>query len=62
MTTAQLESKLILQVHDELIFDCPAHELERVQALVVHGMQNAARLSVPLVVDTAVGHDWGHLE
>lgn len=53
-----LESKLILQVHDELICECPEHEAERVAELLSEEMSGAAKLSVPLTVDAKIGHSW----
>jgi DNA polymerase I len=52
------ESRMLLQVHDELVFEVPEGELEPVEGLVRHEMEHAADLSVPLVVDIGVGHDW----
>ena len=54
----QLEGKMLLQVHDELVFEVPPDELESVQQLVQYEMENAAQLSVPLVVDLGVGANW----
>ena len=53
-----LEAKLILQVHDELIVECPDSEAERVKDILTHEMENAASLSVPLTVDAHIGHSW----
>ena len=53
-----LEAKLILQVHDELICECPEHEAERVAGLLSEEMSGAAKLSVPLTVDAKIGHSW----
>jgi len=53
-----LKSKLILQVHDELIIDTYKPELDEVKNLVQRCMENAVRLSVPLVVDVGVGRSW----
>ena len=53
-----LESKLILQVHDELICECPEHEAQRVAELLSKEMSGAAKLSVPLTVDAKIGHSW----
>ena len=53
-----LSAKLILQVHDELIVECPEAEAERVKAILSEEMENAASLSVPLVVDAHIGHSW----
>ncbi len=54
----QLRAKLILQVHDELIVECPAEEAERVKTLLTEEMENAAKLRVPLVADAHIGHSW----
>jgi DNA polymerase I len=51
-------ARMLLQVHDELVFEVPAAELEPVRALVVHEMEHAAELSVPLVVETGSGLNW----
>ena len=53
-----LRSAMILQVHDELVFETPAEELEALQALVREEMEHAAELSVPLVVDIGTGVNW----
>ena len=54
----RLKTKLILQVHDELIFDTPADEVEEVVALVHDCMEHVASLSVELDADVKVGHSW----
>jgi DNA polymerase-1 len=54
----QLQSSMILQVHDELNFDVHPGELERVKAMVVKEMENAVSLSVPLTVDWGEGTNW----
>lgn len=53
-----LESRLILQVHDELVLEVPPHELELMKSLVKDVMMDAAHLSVPLEVEVGVGHSW----
>ncbi|OAT79402.1 DNA polymerase I [Desulfotomaculum copahuensis] len=53
-----LKAKMILQVHDELIFDVPEEEVEEMKALVKDGMENAIKLDVPLVVDMKLGPNW----
>ena len=53
-----LRSRLILQVHDELIAECPMDEAERVRAILTEEMENAAHLSVPLTVEAHIGHSW----
>ncbi len=52
------KTKMILQVHDELVFDVPRAELEQVQAVVREAMEHAVQLEVPLVVDMATGESW----
>lgn len=53
-----LQSKLVLQIHDELIIETKKEELEIVQKLLVEEMMHAAELSVPLLVDANVGDSW----
>lgn len=54
----KLKSKLILQVHDELIFDCPKGEIDIIKDMVQEKMQNAYQLNVPLKVDVGDGYNW----
>ena len=54
----KLEARLILQVHDELIVECPESEAERVQALLEQEMENAVHYSVPLIAEAHIGHSW----
>lgn len=58
LRTKTLQSKMLLQVHDELVFEVVPNELEQVQELVKYEMEHAAQLSVPLVVDLGVGTNW----
>ncbi len=53
-----LKSKMILQVHDELVFDCYKPEQEQVREIVREAMVNALPLSIPIEVSINVGHDW----
>lgn len=53
-----LEGKLVLQVHDELIVECPEHEADRICALVQEEMEGAAKLSVALLAETHAGKAW----
>ena len=53
-----LRSRLVLQIHDELVLDCPAAEVADVSALVKDAMENAMPLAVPLKVDVGAGPDW----
>jgi len=54
----RLATRLLLQVHDELIFSVPEGELAEVKALVKECMEGAVKLAVPLVVDLKVGKNW----
>jgi DNA polymerase-1 len=54
----KMKSHMLLQVHDELVFECPADELAELNALVVHQMTTAVKLDVPLVVDVGTGANW----
>jgi DNA polymerase-1 len=56
-----LDSKLILQVHDELIFEVPQTELAVMQDIVPRLMSDAIKLSVPIQVDMKVGDTWGQM-
>ena len=49
---------MLLQVHDELVFEAPPEELAEISRLVKHAMENAHRLEVPLVVDVGAGDNW----
>ena len=53
-----LKGRLVLQVHDELIVECPQEEAEAVQRLVKEEMEAVVSLPVPLVADTAAGKSW----
>ena len=53
-----LQARLILQVHDELIVECPAFEAQSVMDIVTREMENAVRLSVPLVAEAKMGESW----
>ena len=52
------KAKLVLQVHDELVIDCPETEAEEVAKLLKTEMENAVSLSVPLTVEVSVGNSW----
>ncbi len=52
------KSKMLLQVHDELVFDVHNEELEKIQPMIKHEMENAFQLVVPLEVEIGTGKDW----
>ena len=58
LAAAGLRARMLLQVHDELLFEAPADEAEALAALLRRVMETAATLSVPLVVETGVGKSW----
>lgn len=58
LRTERLNARMLLQVHDELVFEVPGPELDDVTALVQAEMEGAAVLSVPLVVDVGIGQNW----
>jgi len=58
----QYKSSMILQVHDELIFDVVPEEIEEIKELTVDTMEHALTLDVPLKVDLKIGKDWYHME
>jgi len=62
MERRRMRSLMILQVHDELIFECPAQELEEMRAIVLEVMPSVAQLCVPLKVEVKVGKSWGEME
>lgn len=57
-----LETRMLLQVHDELIFEVPENEIDQVSSIVRQGMENVVELKVPLAVDMGVGSNWYDLK
>jgi DNA polymerase I len=57
-----LKSRMLLQVHDELIFEVPQSEVQEMSALIRERMSSAIKLSVPLKVDLKAGPNWGAME
>jgi DNA polymerase-1 len=58
MQTEGLQSKMIMQVHDELVFDVYKPELEQMKVIVKEEMENALKLNVPIVVEMNSGENW----
>lgn len=58
LVSEHLQSKLIMQVHDELVLEVPDNELELVKSTLPTLMQNVAKLSVPLLAEVGVGRNW----
>ncbi|MEO5953561.1 MAG: DNA polymerase I [Chloroflexia bacterium] len=57
-----LKSKMLLQVHDELLFEVPASEIKAMAALVCETMEGAAQLTVPIKVEMKYGKNWGEMQ
>ena len=53
-----LQARLILTVHDELIIECPAYEAYMVMDMITREMEQAVKLSVPLVAEAKMGESW----
>ena len=62
MALRKLRSQMILQVHDELIFEVPENELDEMKALVVEHMESVAKLQIPLKVECGMGVNWYDLK
>ena len=58
MTEAGMESKMVLQIHDELVFDAVPDEIQDLKRIVVDRMENVVKLSVPLTVECNYGKNW----
>ncbi|MBT8262157.1 MAG: DNA polymerase I [Bacteroidia bacterium] len=58
LSEGNFKSKMLLQVHDELVFDAYKPELEQLQDMIKTEMEGAYKLAVPLVVDIGLGNDW----
>ncbi|HHU53316.1 MAG TPA: DNA polymerase I [Clostridiaceae bacterium] len=56
-----LEARLILQVHDELILEVPEHEVEQVSHILQNGMESVAKLKVPLLAEVSIGNSWAEI-
>ena len=54
----KLETKMILQIHDELLFEVPENEIDNIKNIVINEMQNAIQLKVPIKVDYNFGENW----
>jgi DNA polymerase-1 len=61
LISASLHAKMILQIHDELIFECPQNELNDTLHIVTDIMENVLKLSVPILTEARSGLSWGSL-
>jgi DNA polymerase-1 len=62
LRASRMRSRMLLQVHDELLFEVPQAELETIRELVRDKMENVHPLKVPLVVEIGVGPNWRDVE
>jgi DNA polymerase-1 len=62
MRRRKLASWMMLQVHDELIFECPGDEVEEMRGLCLEIMPQSLEMKVPLKIDTKVGRSWGEMQ
>jgi DNA polymerase-1 len=58
LANTDLDVKMIMQVHDELIFEVAEKDLEKAQAKIVDIMENSSKIDVPLLVEAGVGDNW----
>ena len=58
MTEAGMKSRMVLQIHDELVFDAIPEEIEDLKRIVIDRMENVVKLSVPLTVECNYGKNW----
>ena len=58
LTSENWKSKMLLQVHDELVFDVHNSELEKIQPMIKHEMENAFKMAIPLDVEIGLGKNW----
>jgi DNA polymerase-1 len=54
----KLDARMTMQVHDELVFDVPNHEIEKVKPIIMHHMKNAIKTDVPIMVEIGTGLNW----
>jgi DNA polymerase-1 len=62
LTERKLKTRMILQVHDELIFEVPSDERDELESLVRTEMEGVVKLKVPLVADLGFGPNWRDLK
>ena len=58
MKALKLRSKMIMQVHDELVFEALNEEIEELSAIIKEEMENAIELEVPMLVEVGRGNNW----
>ncbi|MNT88612.1 DNA polymerase I [compost metagenome] len=58
LKSMKVETQMILQVHDELVFDVPKTEVERVRPVIEELMKSAIKMEVPILVESGLGQNW----
>jgi DNA polymerase-1 len=53
-----LDAKILMQIHDELLVECPANQADQVAATLKREMESAVELDVPLIAETGIGDNW----
>ena len=61
MERRNLNSKMLLQIHDDLLFEVPEEELKQMKSLVAELMPRAVELRVPVKIDIKLGRNWGEM-
>ena len=61
LSANRYQTKMILQVHDELVFEVPDGEIEKVKPIIKDLMENTFKLSVPVEVEIKIGQNWGQM-
>ena len=61
LSDAGLHARLLIQVHDELLLECPDDEVETASRLLISSMENAAAIGVPLKVELKIGKNWADM-
>jgi DNA polymerase-1 len=54
----KLDSRMTMQVHDELVFDAPQHEVDKLKPIIEYHMKNAIKTNVPIIVEIGTGLNW----
>jgi DNA polymerase-1 len=62
LKAAGLSGKMLLQVHDEIVLECPQKEIKETARIVQEAMENAYPLSIPLLTEARYGKNWGDME
>ena len=58
MKEQKLDARMTMQVHDELVFDVPNHEVEKIKPIIMEHMKNAIKTEVPIMVEIGTGSNW----